>query len=134
MPCELLRIQPASVGLMWPRVKHWIKSAMLRGDLNAYQPVEDAVLNGLAQLWVAYDERPRAAAVTSMDVTDTRKICILIACGGHDRDDWLPLLNEIEDFARIEKCGAMRIYGRNGWKRVLPDYQQRRVILEKRIA
>jgi hypothetical protein len=118
---------------MWPRVKHWIEAAMRRCDLNSYQPVEDAVLNGLAQLWVAHDEIPRAAAVTSMDKTDARKICVMIACGGNDRDDWISLLNEIEDYARIEGCHAMRIYGRNGWKRVLPDYRQKRVILEKAI-
>lgn len=131
---QLLRIQPASVGLMWPKVRHWIKAAMQRGDLDQFKPVEDAVLNGHMLLWVACDEEPRAAAVTSFVDTDARRVLLIVACGGSDMDGWIPLLNEIEDFARISGCDATRIIGREGWKRVLPDYLKKRVILEKALG
>jgi hypothetical protein len=48
-----------------------------------------------------------------------------------DMRRWLRLLEGIEDFARAEGCEATRIIGRQGWARVLPSYQTKRIVLEK---
>src|SRR5581483_2696838 len=48
-----------------------------------------------------------------------------------DRVEWLPLIAELEHYARREGCQAMRILGRRGWSRLLPEYRCTRVLLEK---
>jgi hypothetical protein len=62
-----------------------------------------------------------------------RKVCVIIACGGIDMPRWLPLIEGIEKYARAEGCAAVRIVGRKGWARVLPDYRVHRVVLERKL-
>jgi hypothetical protein len=52
---------------------------------------------------------------------------------GSDMRRWIRLLDGIEDFARAEGCNATRIVGRQGWARVLPSYQTKRIVLEKEL-
>ena len=107
---------------------------MSRVDFGAFGPVAHAVNEGRALLWLAWDgEEIAAAAVTELHKTDQRKICVIVACGGSGRADWLPLISGIEKFAKAEGCRAMRIIGRRGWMRVLPDYRERAVVIEKDI-
>jgi hypothetical protein len=103
---------------VWPRVSRLIYAAMKRGDISSYGSVEDAVLCGDALLWIVRDglEIP-AAAVTELQQTEWRKVCVIVACGGSDMDRWIGLIAKIEEFARAENCTATRIIGREGWLR-----------------
>ena len=120
--------------LVWPRVAGLIEAAMRRGDLSSFAAVAAAVSAGRAQLWVACKSTEiEAAAVTELHQPQRRKYCVIVACGGAHRERWLDLLAPIEDWARAEGCDAMRIMGRKGWARVLPDYKVNRIVLEKEI-
>jgi hypothetical protein len=125
-------IDPAHVRLVWPKVSDLIKKAMLRADLGSFGVVETAVLCGNNLLWLAWDDNEIAAAVvTEIGLTDRRKVCSIVACGGRDLDRWLGLISEIEAYAKAEGCSATRIMGRNGWERKLPAYRPFRVVLER---
>ena len=83
-------------------------------------------------LWLVWDgDKIKGAVVTELAETVSGRICVIVAMGGADRSRWLHLLKELEDYARRESCRTMRLYGRKGWKRVLRDYRETRVILEK---
>jgi hypothetical protein len=91
-------------------------------------------LDGDALLWVVADDlKIVAAIVTQLEKTETKKVCTILACGGSNMRDWLHLIDKIENFARAEKCAAMRIFGREGWGAVLPSYMPKRVMLEKEL-
>src|SRR5262245_47838496 len=133
---QLICIPPARVHEFWPHARALIKAAMEKGDINPFAGVERAVLAGGALLWLAWDADARviaAACVSELQVVGARKLCVIVACGGHGMHRWLPLLAPIEEYARAEGCSAMRIMGRAGWTRVLKDYRRKRVILEKRL-
>ena len=46
---------------------------------------------------------------------------------------WIGLIARLEDYAKGEGCRAMRIYGRRGWLRILPDYRQIAIVAEKQL-
>jgi hypothetical protein len=120
----------------WPHARALIKAAMGKGDISPFACVEHAVLTGDALLWLAWDADARriaAACVTELQKVGTRKLCLIVACGGHGMHRWLPLLAQLEDYARAEGCAVTRIMGRAGWARVLTDYRRKRVILEKQL-
>ena len=63
-----------------------IRQAIKRGDLGPFAPTEQAVLNGVARLWLALNEKHiMAAAVTDIVESEWRKACEIKACGGKDR-------------------------------------------------
>jgi hypothetical protein len=86
-------------------------------------------------LWLAWDGTEIVGAcVTELSKTTRGLVCIIVAMGGNDRKRWLHFTKQLEDFARAEQCVAMRLYGRKGWKRVLRDYRETRIILEKELG
>lgn len=89
------------------------------------------LVTGHSLLWVAIDGRINAAAVTELTTADNRKVCTIVACGGDEMQNWLHLIEGLEEYARREGCAATRIIGRRGWLRRLPAYRQRAVIMER---
>ena len=90
------------------------------------------VFDGRAMLWLAHDvEHIRAVAITSLAITEWRKVCEIAALAGAGMCEWLAFLPAIENYAKNEGCSSMRLLGRKGWARVLKDYKSKHVILEK---
>ena len=133
--CELICIDPARVREFWPYVAPLIAAAMKRGGITDLADVEGAILAGQALVWMAWNGATiNAAAVTQLSSVQGERFCTIVACGGRNRDKWLPLLAGLEHYAKAEDCKAMRIFGRRGWERLLPDYKPARVLLEKELT
>jgi hypothetical protein len=116
---------------MWPHVRDKIRAAVEKTGLSSFADIEADVLTGMQLVWIAWDGANILAAATTQLSSPLSKICTLTACSGYDRDQWLPLFAQIEDYAKAEGCSSMRIYGRRGWERVLTGYRSTHVVLEK---
>lgn len=134
-PVQLLAVDPPLVAGVWPHARAMVKRAIDRTALCNFDHVEREVLSGLQQLWLGWDGTAiKVAAVTQLVMLGDHKICVLVACGGSGRQEWLPLIAGLEQFARNEGCRAMRIIGRKGWSRVLEDYPVKYVVMEKELS
>src|SRR5262249_8446300 len=134
-PCQLICVDPAQAHEFWPHVASLIRAAMEKGRLSSYAEVEHAVRNGNALLWLAWNgETVKAAAVTELTHANGETFCTIVACGGHGRSQWLHLIEGLEAYGRTQGCAAMRIYGRRGWLKLLPEYRTTRVLLEKELV
>jgi len=132
--CELVCIDPARIHEFWPHIASLIRAAMVRGRISTFEQVAEAVLAAEALAWIVWDGTAiKAAVVTSLGTVNGDRICTIVACGGRDRHEWLGLLGELEVYARTEGCKAIRIFGRRGWERLLPDYRPARILLEKEL-
>jgi hypothetical protein len=128
-------VRSADVPAAWPVVEPLLRPAMQRCGEMKMEDLRSALAAGRFFLWVALVEGTlKAAAVTEVAETIAGRIVCIVACGGRDRAEWLPLLKLIEDYGREKGCARMRIYGRKGWARVLPGYRVTRVILEKELV
>jgi hypothetical protein len=130
----LVCVDPARVDAVFPHVASLIESAIARGGVAAPADLEGDLRAGRALLWLAWDgERTLAAAITALAHQDDVRLCTVVACGGRELARFGPLLAGLEAYARAEGCTRMRICGRKGWLRQLPDYSLQRVIIEKRL-
>lgn len=130
---RLALVEPEDILSLWPQVAPMIDRAMRCGDLGKSSEVKSMVINGEALLWVILDPGISAAIVTQVSIVESGKCCHIVACGGERVLKALPLLAHIEDYARHEGCKKMRLLGRKGWARALPDYKQTRVVLDKEL-
>jgi hypothetical protein len=128
---ELVCVDPARIGEVWPLVRERVKLAIERTELSDFDLMERSILAGEQLIWLAWDDEIAAVAVTHKSSVGTKTICTLTACHGYQRDKWLPLFEQIEQYARNEGCSAMRLYGRKGWERVLHGYNVKNVVMEK---
>ena len=121
-------VDPKRINEFWPHFKGRIESAISKVGVSAIGPIEKDVLAGHSLLWLAYDGLiVHAAAVTELN----DNVCTIVACGGENLPQFLPLINDLEQFARDEGCKAIRIIGRKGWIRVLKNYKAKAVIIER---
>lgn len=105
---------------------------MERSDLGRFDVIESQVLGGQAILWVAAENgEPLGAVVTQIEETERSNVCVIRACGGVNIKQWIGLLPLIEDYARDFGCNKVRFAGRKGWERLLKNYTQKRVIMER---
>ena len=131
---DLVCVDPERVHAIWSQARDGIRSAIEKTGLSDFEDIERDVLKGNQLLWLAWNgEAIEAVATTHLVLVGGRKICVLTACAGQDRDRWLPLLAHIEGYAKNEGCEVMRIFGRRGWQRVLEGYHVENVVLEKEL-
>lgn len=130
---RLLCVPPDDVKKFWKHVRAFIIEAMFRGG-GEYGSVRRSVFDGLAQLWIVWDDaKIVAAAVTSLGTVNDEKTCTIVACGGDDFSCFGHFVTDLEQFAKAEGCVAVRINGRPGWKRVLAGYDLQSVVLRKEL-
>ena len=131
---ELVCVDPARVREFWPHVCPLLKAACRRTKLNAFADIEADILAGRSLLWLAWDGRTvEAAAATILINSEIGRVCIITLCGGSDMKRWLPLIEQIEAYARNEACKRVRIYGRKGWLRALDGYEEKHIIMDKEL-
>lgn len=128
---DLLCVPPDRVREFWPHVEPLIRGALERTELSDPRDIERDILSGSSLLWLAWADGIEAAAASQVVRIGEKKVCIITACGGANRERWLPLIEGIENYARIEGCSCVRIYGRKGWLRVLGGYEAKHVIMDK---
>lgn len=131
---EIACIEPRYVRDIWPAIKPLLKAAIDRTRISAWQPIADDILSGKSLVWLCRDGgKILCAGATSLKLTDFGLVCVVVACGGSDMDRWVHLLDRVELYAKAEGCARMRIFGRRGWLRILPDYRMQAVILDKEL-
>ena len=127
----LLCVPPATVTAVLPAVADMLRSATARTRLGSFADIERSLVDGRALLWLAWDGSQIAAvAATELQPCDGGLVCTITACGGRNASEWLPLLDGIEAYAKGEGCRAVRFFGRTGWLRKLPRYQQVGIVAE----
>ncbi len=132
---DLVCVDPKRVHDVWSHVSVLLKAACCRTKLNAFADIEADVLSGRSLLWIAWNNRTiEAAAATILIDSEIGKVCIITVCGGNQMKRWLPLIDQIEAYAKAEDCKRVRIYGRKGWLHVLDGYREKHIIMDKELA
>lgn len=132
---DLICIPPTIVHYLWPKVAPMMHAAVKRTNLCHTDDLDNDILRGDGLLWVATEGNEiHAAATVSLQKMNDGMVCVITACAGDGIDNWLELIGPIEEWAKVEGASSVRIYGRRGWKRVLPDYQETNIVIEKALA
>lgn len=131
---ETICVDPARVGEVWPHARKFIAAAVERCGDWTENDIRSELEERNCLLWIRTDgEALFGAGVTQLIEARHGKTCNIVAYGG-PCDDWPAAFAPIEKYARDEGCAAIRVQGREGWKRVFGDYGLSWITLEKRLA
>jgi len=130
---NLLPVPPDKAAQMPAVVWNHIANAVNRVGLSSPTDVQFDVVSGVAVLWVAVEEPAKivGAGVTQIEACQGKRICTILAWGADDHRRCAPLLSIIDDYAHAEGCAAVRLFGREGWRRKLPGFELKAIIMEK---
>jgi hypothetical protein len=102
------------------------------GKTHGPEDVARAVADGRMQAWTAGD----SLVITEvLNFPQARALNVFLAVG--NLDEVMSLQPAIEAFGREHGCSVMRMEGRKGWARVLPDHgwkQDKKVIYERTLT
>lgn len=130
---ETVCVAPDRITDFWPHVRGFIDAALSKCGDWSDTAIFEMLLTGRALLWVRTDgETLSGAGVTQLIDARNGLTCNVVAYGGAC-NDWQAAFAPIEAYASDEGCAAIRIQGREGWKRVLPGYSLEWITLEKRL-
>jgi hypothetical protein len=131
MTVALVPIQPADLDLYWPLVEPWVEAAASDIASWAVSDWRHKVETRHAQLWVVrIGSVPTGVIITEIYDTAAGKTCALPIVGGSHLNESLPVLEEIEAWAKEQGCTRLQGDGREGWIRALKGLGWRPVSIQ----
>lgn len=119
---------------LWPQIEPHLKRFEFETATTSSDSLKALALSCEAQVWGYQDAGViRGVCITQIYQHLRGRYCAVFVAVG----DLMPILHDglalIEDWARGLDCAAIEIIGRKGWLRVLPEYRERAVVLEKNL-
>lgn len=118
----------------WPRVATLVHSLAegTAGRLSA-QDIVKAIQHSEMQLWAAQRENVIGVMLTEVLKHPHLKEAHLLGATGHNADEWIDLMPQIEFWAKHEGCSNLKATCRPGWKKLLRPigFQETHCVVEK---
>jgi hypothetical protein len=127
------------VAQQWPRMAELLGPVMARDEVdNTLDDVRQFLLAGSMQAWhVDW----RVIVVTAIQPfganpqRPTKRVCQVVFCSGEGMSDWLEeVVEALTAWAKSQDCDCLRISGRRGWIKTLPEFRETCTTLEKTLC
>lgn len=130
---DLRLVLPPTLDAVWSIVKPLLHQAEKHGD-GMYDASDVYHLIKRHQMWLWVVGTPiRGIIVTEIVRFPQDKRLLIFAVAGVRPDDWRGILAKIEAYGRDTGCSSVYLWGREGWKRELPEYEHTHCVLRKRL-
>jgi hypothetical protein len=138
---ELVPIEIEYLPKCWAFIANYIDDICENSDymLNTIKIFKD-LNSGYLNLWFIHELRGdiffvRGIVIAGIEVINDENRLVIYGCAGRQIDEWLHLMNELEDFAVKNNCRYVSFLGRKGWGKKLVDkgYHEVSVTYSKRL-
>ena len=126
-------VQPEDVAYIWDQVAPLLEKVKEHSEGEA-EPDDflEALTHGDMQLWIATeDQKMHSAMVTQVVVYPQKKVLRVISIAGSDFKRLYVFNDMVESFAIKTGCSGMELWGRKGWKKLLPDWESNYIVYSK---
>ena len=126
-------VQPEDVAYIWEEVAPLLNTVRehTEGELETDDFLEP-LTHGDMQLWIATEgSTVHGVMVTQLIPYPQKKILRIISLAGDNFEELRDFQEMIEAFAVKTGCTALEMWGRKGWKKLLPDWEDTYVVYTK---
>ena len=128
-------LQPEDVAYIWEDVAPMLARVTphTEGELEPDDFIEP-LTHGEMQLWIAIENKEIIAAlITQIIPYPQKKVLRLISLAGEDFNKFKDFVSMVESFAIRSECSSLEMWGRKGWKKLLPDWKDSYIVFTKDI-
>ena len=126
-------VQPEDIAYIWEEVAPLLEKVKehSEGELETDDFLEP-LTHGDMQLWIVTENKEILAALVTQIITyPQKKVLRLISLAGEDFEEIRSFQEMIEGFAIKLGCTALEMWGRKGWKKLLPDWKDTYIVYTK---
>ena len=128
---------PEDVACIWDDVAPMLAKVTQHSE-GEMEPDDylEPLTHGEMQLWVAVDKSVvHTVMVTQIIPYPQKKVLRVIAIAGSEFKELHRRFNDmIESFAIQYGCSSMELWGRKGWKKLLPDWNDSYTVFTKELT
>ena len=129
-------IQPEDIPYIWDQVCPLLDRVTEHNE-GQFEPDDyiEPLANGMMQLWIATEDKElHSIMVTKIVAYPSKKVLRVIAIAGSEFKELHERFNDmIESFAIRQECSSMELWGRKGWKKLLPDWKDSYTVFTKEL-
>ena len=129
-------ISPEDAVKIWDKVGPMLQKVVnhTEGELLP-EDFLDNIVNGYMHLWLSVEDTEIIMAmVTQIIEYPRRKTLRIIAIAGKNFKETHSQFNDmIESFAIQTGCSGLELWGRKGWKKMLPDWESNYIVFTKNL-
>ena len=128
-------LDPDDVEYVWEKVEPILARVVSRseGELETGD-ILGLVTEGHMQLWIVAENKEIIAALVTQIITYPQKrILRLVSLAGEDFNKFKHFLDMVQSFAIQKDCTALELWGRKGWKKLLPEWKSEYIVYTKDI-
>jgi hypothetical protein len=127
-------LRPEDIAHVWANVEPLLATVTqhAEGEMEPDDYLE-SLTHGAMQLWIAIEEKEIIIAmVTQIIPYPQKKVLRVIAIAGEKFMEAHSQFNDIvETFAVRVGCSSMELWGRKGWKKMLPEWKDSYIVFTK---
>jgi hypothetical protein len=126
-------VHPTEIPLVWEQVEPLLAKVTehTEGEITTEDYIEPLSL-GEMQLWIAVkDEELHSVMVTQIIPYPQKRILRILAIAGSEFKALYKFKDMVESFAIRSGCSALELWGRKGWKKLLPDWKDSYIVYTK---
>ena len=126
-------VQPEDIAYIWEEVAPLLEKVKehTEGEFETDDYLEP-LTHGDMHLWIATEYSDvKAAMVTQFAIYPQKNILRIVSMAGDDFEEIRGFQDMIEAFAVRMGCSALEMWGRKGWKKLLPDWNDTYIVYTK---
>ena len=130
---NLSALQSSQIEQRWHEIEPFVKRVLNKIDLYyTLEYIKESLLRAEMQLWTSLEgTQIRSICITQIQIHPKYKFLEIVLHAGQLAS--VAHLNQLEQWGRSQGCTKVRLTGRRGWKRALPDYKETLIKLEKEL-
>jgi len=127
-------LSPEDVGCVWDDVAPMLSAVTERseGEFEANDYLQ-YLSSGVMQLWIAIEDKEIIMSMITQIITyPQKKVLRVIALAGENFKEVHEQFNDmLESFAINLGCTSLELWGRKGWKKMLPEWNSNYIVFTK---
>ena len=126
-------VQPEDIAYIWDQVAPLLDRVRehTEGELETDDYLGE-LSDGNMQLWIATENNGlHSIMVTQIAVYPQKKVLKIISMAGSEFSRLYEFNDMVESFAIKTGCSGMELWGRKGWKKLLPDWESNYIVYTK---
>ena len=121
--CKVILVTPEHIPMIWDHVVPLLEPSQNEQRELSVDDFLEYLMTGDMHLWVAMEKEEVIACMISQFATyPQKKVLRIIFISGEGMDRWIQNFPMVEDFALMNGCTFLEVWGRKAWVKILKDW------------